>query len=84
MGTQTDGDVTSPVTNHASDRVTEPITNRAGSDETEPIAMSRPTDAPETIGQRRLRLLEAVQRGEMTVDEALAQIDGDDQGRSTQ
>jgi hypothetical protein len=29
----------------------------------------------ETTAQRRLRLLEAVQRGELTVDEALAQLD---------
>lgn len=39
-----------------------------------------PTPATETNAQRRLRLLEAVQRGEMTVDEALAQLDGDDSG----
>ena len=45
----------------------------------EPVAEAAPgqTDTPETTGQRRLRLLEAVQRGEMTVDEALAQLDGD-------
>lgn len=42
---------------------------------TEPI--SPPEPAQETTAQRRLRLLEAVKRGELTVDEALAQLDGD-------
>jgi hypothetical protein len=42
---------------------------------TEPITPPEP--AKETTAQRRLRLLEAVQRGELTVDEALAQLDGD-------
>lgn len=48
-----------------------------------PVAPQTPTepitpDGPEveTTAQRRLRLLEAVQRGELTVDEALAQLDG--------
>lgn len=85
---ETSDDATSPITNHGSESVTEPLTKPTGSDETEPITMSRPDapkeDAPETTGQRRLRLLEAVQRGEMTVDEALAQIDGDDPRSSGQ
>ncbi|HWV34586.1 MAG TPA: hypothetical protein VNZ55_03075, partial [Thermomicrobiales bacterium] len=49
-------------------------TNTAPFTPSEPKA---PEPAPETNAQRRLRLLEAVQRGEMTVDEALAQLDGD-------
>jgi hypothetical protein len=46
---------------------------------TEPISPAEPEEpAAETTSQRRLRLLEAVQRGELTVDEALAQLDGSD------
>ena len=46
---------------------------------TEPIPPVESTEpAAETTSQRRLRLLEAVQRGELTVDEALAQLDGSD------
>lgn len=47
---------------------------------TEPIPPVEPVEpAAETTSQRRLRLLEAVQRGELTVDEALAQLDGSDE-----
>lgn len=46
---------------------------------TEPITPPDAQPAEETTAQRRLRLLEAVQRGELTVDEALAQLDGNDE-----
>jgi DUF4097 and DUF4098 domain-containing protein YvlB len=67
---------------------TEPLTPPVPPTPTEPIPPVPPTTpeapqtppspepAPETTAQRRLRLLEAVQRGELTVDEALAQLDG--------
>lgn len=60
------------------DASTEPVDVPSFSAETHPIPTPPPVaDETETTGQRRLRLLEAVQRGEMTVDEALAQLDGD-------
>lgn len=67
------------------DSPTEPVDVPPFSTETAPIPSPEPASksspdpspVPETTGQRRLRLLEAVQRGEMTVDEALAQLDGD-------
>lgn len=40
-----------------------------------PTPPAAPEPEVETTAQRRLRLLEAVQRGELTVDEALAQLD---------
>lgn len=61
---------------------TEPVQVPPAYSETAPFTPADPEaaagDAPgETTSQKRLRLLEAVQRGEMTVDEALAQLDGD-------
>lgn len=43
--------------------------------ETSPLPPAGVNETPEA---KRLRLLEAVQRGEMTVDDALAQMDGDE------
>ena len=75
----------SPMHHHehrTDDASTEPIDAPSFSAETHPIPTPPPVaDETETTGQRRLRLLEAVQRGEMTVDEALAQLDGDSSGQ---
>lgn len=82
--TPADADVeaTGPISTPGAGIVTEPFTGSAATAETGPLSTREPaateTTVPETTAQRRLRLLEAVQRGEMTVDEALAQIDGDD------
>lgn len=46
--------------------------------ETAPLPPTSHAAGDETPEARRLRLLEAVQRGEMTVDDALAQMDGDE------
>lgn len=61
---------------------TEPVTVPPAYSNTAPFSPADPAAAAgdtseETTSQKRLRLLEAVQRGEMTVDEALAQLDGD-------
>jgi hypothetical protein len=62
---------------------TAPIATPPAYSDTAPFPASAPAtgpDAPETQSQKRLRLLEAVQRGEMTVDEALAQLDANGNG----
>jgi hypothetical protein len=68
---------------HTNDAATEPVDVPSFSTDTQPFPTHEPSttqgadSGDESTGQRRLRLLEAVQRGEMTVDEALAQLDGD-------
>jgi len=54
----------------------EPPASPAGA-ETAPLPPTPPEapEKPETSSERRLRLLQAVQRGELSVDEALAQLD---------
>jgi hypothetical protein len=82
---QTQPIVVEPLDSQAASAPTEPIAPKRPEDPTTPIppvppvppvAPEKPDDAQETTAERRLRLLQAVQRGELTVDEALAQLDG--------
>jgi len=67
---------TAPLTPPVPPTPTEPISPVPPAAPEAPQTPPTPEPAPETTAQRRLRLLEAVQRGELTVDEALAQLDG--------
>lgn len=75
-------DATEPIVDHSP---TEPVSPVPPVPPVPPVAPTEPVPpveaepAGETTAQRRLRLLEAVQRGELTVDEALAQLDGSDE-----
>lgn len=75
-----------PASPAGDEALTQPVPPPPSVEETAPVTPEAPEPAPatETNAQRRLRLLEAVQRGEMTVDEALSQLDGDDTGPAGQ